>query len=365
MTEPPPPNRPTPGDPYPGPQPSRPHYPGDPYGSPASAYPQYGGWGEPVADPRHPGPAYPPQGPPPRASRLGARLLRRPLPPFSIVLAGAGAALLLVGAFVLAAQYYGDGVDVTLDDSGLGGSGGGSRRFLGVVLFLAITAAGYAAAIVRQRGPVATAGAVAAAFGVPLTIGFLTLDASDLFRGQYPFSVDAVFLLSIGAWLADYFLVPGLRGRALFLGAAAIWIFGYLALKASGGDSLAEAGGAVFGGTGGGDTGAVTGVGLVFGLTYYAIAAVLDRQGRPGAAVALVVAGFDATVGGVLGGASDMGLAGTGTLLLFLGAGLTWYGAHNGRRFTAWAWGTGFALGFLLIIAKIFDDSYTGGGIAL
>src|SRR4051812_3447783 len=97
-------------------------------------YPQYGGGTEPLPDPRPRGaPPPPPPSPPPAAgaaARLGARLLPRPTPRFSIVLAGAGAALLLAGALYWAVRFYADGLDFRLDGSALSGGGNGSRQTL-------------------------------------------------------------------------------------------------------------------------------------------------------------------------------------------------------------------------------------------
>src|SRR3954451_615532 len=114
------------------------------------AYPEYGGWTgwtQPLPDPRHPGAVQPgafepPPTPPSAGRRLGARLRRRPTPRFSIVLAGAGAALLLAGALYWAGGFYGDGLHLTFDDDGVDAGGSGARRFLGVVLFLGIAGAG-------------------------------------------------------------------------------------------------------------------------------------------------------------------------------------------------------------------------------
>lgn len=346
MTEPPqPPGGYPPPDPY---HPGEPTFP--PAGVPAGGYP-YG---------------YPPT-PAPRVGmgeRLGARLLRRPEPRFTVALAGAGAALVLLGAAVWAGGYYFAGVESSFFGDTPETSGGGSRRFLGVVLFLGLTVAGYATAIARRRGAMATAGAVGAALGVPLTLGFLTLDAGDLFRGQLPISIDAVFLVSIAAWLIDYFALPGLRGRSFLLAAAAIGGYSYLGFKVAG-DNAVGTGAAAVGFGSGGDTGSLAAVGLIFGLGYYGIAAFLDSRGRHGAAVALAVAGFDATVGGIATGANDFGAAGTGALLVFVGLALAWYGARFGRRFTTWLWSAGVALGLVLIVGKIFDNSYTGAGITL
>src|SRR3954447_16726315 len=256
MTAPPPPpgSYPPPGG-YPPPDPYRPGEPTYPSpAEPAAGYP-YG---------------YPPATPPARPAlgvRLGARLLRRLEPRLSVALAGAGIALVLLGALVWAGGYYAAGQHIEFLDESLNSSGGGSRRFLGVVLFLGVTVAGHAVAVTRRRGAPATAGAVAAALGLPFTLGFLTLDASDLFRGHLPISVDAVFLVSIAAWLIDYFVVPGLRGRSFLLAAAALGLYFYLGFKVAGGGGAAAVG---FGS--GGDTGSLAAIGLTFGLAYYVIA---------------------------------------------------------------------------------------------
>src|SRR5512142_687927 len=167
MTEPPqPPGGYQPPDPYYGGEPSFP-----PPADPTGGYP-YG---------------YPQPDPAPRVGlgeRLGARVLRRPDPRFTVGLAGAGAALVLLGAVVWAGGYYADGQHFVALDESSSSSGTDSRRFLGVVLFLGVTVAGYAVAITRRHGAAASAGAVGAALGVPFTLGFLTLDAGNFSREE-------------------------------------------------------------------------------------------------------------------------------------------------------------------------------------
>ena len=336
---------------------------GDPH------WPQPTGWYEPAAPgfaDRPAGPWSPPaEEPPGWSARLGARVLHRPEPRFGIALAGAGAALLLFGAFIWAVGYYGDGFDVTFDENGFSSSGGGSRRFLGFVLFLGAAVFGYLTAILRRRGPLATAGVVAAVFGVPLALAFLTLDPGAIFRGSNPVNIDAVVPVSVLVWAVSYFVVPGTRGRAIFLAAAASGVYSYLGLKAAGGEAIRSAAPAFGAGGGSGDTGSLTAVGLIFGFAYYGIAAVLDRRGRSGAAVAFVVAGFNATVGGIVASGPDLGRAGTGVLLMVVGLVLAWYGARSGRRFTTWIWCVGVVVGIGLVVSRIFPDSYTGAGTTL
>lgn len=335
--------------------------PHDPYGQ------QYG----PVYPP--PG-AWPPEPPPPPAlrlgDRLGLRLMRRPEPRWGVSLAGLGAGLLLLGTFIWSAGYFASGLHIGVFDDESGGgitASGNSRRFLGAGLFLAVAVLGYVVAIVQRRGPLATAGAVGAAFGVPFAIGFVSLDLGAMFTGDYPINIDAVFLVSILIWLLSYLFVPGMQGRALLLAAALVAFSGYVGFKAAGADTLRSASASAFGGGGGGtpDTSTITAIALIFGLVYYGIAGLLDQRGRSGAAVAFVVAGFNATLAGVLAGAPDLDATGTGVLLLFLGAGLAWYGARAGRRFTTWVWALGFAVGVVLIVVDAASDSYTAAGISL
>jgi hypothetical protein len=299
---------------------------------------------------------------------MGPRLLRRPEPRFSISLAAGGVVLAIVGVLVWGIGYLASGLHVTFGTDGEGAAAtyGESRRFLGAVLSLALVAAGYAVVIIRRRGPLATAGVVASAVGVPLTIGFLSLDIGVIFTGSFPISIDAVFLVSIIVWLISYFAVPGAQGRSFYLGLAALYLASYVEFKIGQNALLRSAASTVSNGSlssGGSGTGDVAAVGLIFGLGYYGIGALLDKRGRNGAAVALVVAGFFTTVGGVVAAASSFGQAGTGVLLVVLGSALGWYGGHFGRRFTAWAWTVGLVLGIGLIVAKIIPHSTTGAGI--
>ena len=70
------------------------------------------------------------------------------------------------------------------------------------------------------EGPLATAGAVAATFGVPPLLFFVTFD-----EGSFPpYSTDAILFLSTAAWAIGYLVGPA-RSRALFLGAAGIGLW--------------------------------------------------------------------------------------------------------------------------------------------
>jgi hypothetical protein len=201
---------------------------------------------------------------------------------------------------------------------------------------------------------------------VPLAIGFVTFDIGNTFSGDLPINLDALALVSILVWLASYFAVPGARGRSFYLGATAVMLASYVGFKSAGDSTLQSAvnlGGS--GAAGSPDTNAVGAIGLVFGLAYYAIAALLDRRGQRGAAVALAFAGFVVTLAGVAGLAESFGVSGTGVLLIALGVLLAWYGGRFGRRFTTWLWSTAVLVGIVMIIAKASPDNFTAAGISL
>jgi hypothetical protein len=392
MTQPPPPSDepwtsgrpsfPPPGSGHPRPTP----------GPPAASYPQQharGGYGQPggyaqggypqggYPDGGYDQSGYPPGAYPPAApaapglnltARLGARLVRRPEPRFTISLAAAGALLAIVGILVWSGGYFAAGLDINFTGSGSPSTHGEGRRFLGAGLSLVIAVVGYALVIIRRRGPLATAGAVAGAAGIPLTLAFLTLDVGGIFSGRFPINLDAVYLVSIVAWLISYFAVPGARGRAFYLALAALNFAGYVGYKAAGNAVLQSAASTVNNGgltTGGSSTDNLGAVSLVFGLIYYATAAFLDKRGRSGAAVALVVAGFVVTLTGVLALARSFGLAGTGVLLVVLGTALGSYGGYFGRRFTTWAWSAALLVGVVLIVFEISPNNYTGAGVTM
>jgi hypothetical protein len=345
------------------PRPPRPHPSGDPQDPNAGQYP-------PGPDPYGQYPPVPPRAGAKLAARMGARLARRPEARFGTSLAAAGAVLVIGGVLIWGFGYLVDGFHIALDRStGAPANSGSGRRVVGVLLSLALVVGGYTLVLTRRRGALATAGVVAGAFGVPLLLLFLSFDASDLLRRELPFSVDAIYLVSIAVWAVSYFLIPGAQGRAFFLGLAAVGIASYIAIKAAGNDSFIRTtvslgdGSAPTTHTPG--TGTFAAIGLIFGLGYYAIAAFLDHRGRGGAAIALVYAGFQLTVVGVIAAVPTFHQAGTGVLLMVLGAGLAWYGGYFGRRFTTWVWAAGFVLGVVLIVARVASDSYTGLGVTL
>jgi hypothetical protein len=337
---------------------------------PPPSFPGY----SPSGEPEYPQQPYAPYGHQPTVRgglnlgrRAGVRALRRPEARFGVSLAAGGAVLVIVGVLVWGIGYFATGLhfDINSDSQGFVSTQGQSRRFLGAGLSLVLVVLGYVLVVVRRRGPLATAGVVASGLGVPIMLIFVSLDLQDLLLGQPPFSLDVVSILSIIAWLVSYLAVPGTQGRAFYLAAAAIGLATYAGLKTGEHALVRSVGSVTAGGFRGSGAGSFAAIGLVFGLAYYALAAVLDRNGRSGAAVGLVVAAFDVTVGGVVAAVPTFHQVGTGVLLIVVGGVLGWYGGHFGRRFTTWVWTAGVVIGVGLVVEKVLPRSTTGAGVVL
>jgi hypothetical protein len=291
------------------------------------------------------------------AERLADRLAARPAPRFGNSLAGAGVVLAILGVIFWGFTYIFEAPGGILGSES-GATPGGSRHYLGGVIALVVVAIGYALAIVAQRGPLATAGVGASAIGVPVALEFFTFDLRS--SGGEVVNFDAVTWVSIVVWLVSYLFVRGARGHSFYLGLAALLLWDYAVDKAaptalnrvlSVGD--ATIGGDTSFGAGSLDLSTVAGVSLTIGGLYYVIAWALDRSGRQGAAVALVVVGFPAVAVGIAALIPDLKQVGTGLVLLVVGLLLAAYGGWHGRRFTAWVWALGAAGGAVAIMLKL------------
>jgi hypothetical protein len=235
-------------------------------------------------------------------------------------------------------------------------------------LSLLVIAAGYVLAVTRRGEPLATAGVVASALGVPVLFGFLTFDSGS--SSGLPLSLDAVVLVSVAMWMISYLFVPGCRGHAFYLGLAAVALWFYIVDKATP-DALsplsivARVAPITIGQSGNPDLTTIAGLSLTFGLAYYAIGYVLDRAAMPGPGAPLAVAGFLASAVGIAAAARSLHAIGTGVVLIVLGTLLAGYGASSGRRFTTWIWSAGVGVGVIVIIAKVFADNNAAAGITL
>lgn len=289
-------------------------------------------------------------------------MLRRPRPRLGVALAGVGIVVAVLGVVVWSGDY--------LAGSGAGENGpSGSHRLLGVGLSLVATAIGYLLAVRVRRGPLAAAGVVASALGVPVLLGFLTFSTDE---GFPPFSLDAVVLVSIAVWVVSYFWIPGTRGHGLYLGLAAtlLWLyavdksepaaFGFPALT-----NVVARDGILYGGGGGPDWGTVATLSIVFGVGYYLVLAVLDRTGRAGTATPFAVSGFVATGAGIAATAPSWHANGVGALLIVFGLGLGALGARTARRFTTWVWAAAVGAGIVVLIGDAVPDNAAGAGISL
>lgn len=278
------------------------------------------------------------------------RLIRRPEPRFTVAVAGAGTALALFGVFLWAGTYYGQGLVGSVD-------GNTNRNLLGAGLFALLAVVGYVLAIGQRRGSLATAGVLAAGVGVPLTIAFLTLDATSSSAVNF----DAVFWVSVVIWVVSYAVVPGVRGHTFFVFLIAAGLFEYAIAKNT--DQLSAG---VVTGTGPqlSGTGTLAAIGLVFGLGYYLIAFLLDRTGRHGPATGLVYPAFVATGSGIIAWGRDIHLVGVGILTIVIGLLVCWYGGRYGRRVTCFAAAAAVTLGLGLLVYEATPDDGIEAGVS-
>src|SRR3954453_19712684 len=111
---------------------------------------------------------------------VGERARRRPEPRLGIAMAAAGSAMLILGALVISTDQL-----APSDESGEVGS-----QSPGVLITLAVIAAGVARAVRFRQGPLAAAGVVASAVALPPFLFFLTFSESS------PPSFNTILLLS-------------------------------------------------------------------------------------------------------------------------------------------------------------------------
>jgi hypothetical protein len=313
---------------------------------------------------------------------LGSRGRRRAEPRTSIAIAGAGCALAVLGVLIVAGDS--------------GASDGDFNRIPGILLSALVVAGGLFALAGAERGAIATAGAVAAALGVPPLLFFITFDES----GFPPYSTEAILLVSTIAWLGAYVVGPG-RGRPLFLGAGllGLWatvlqlteklfdapylLFGFL-LGFGTADSTFDTP-TSFEGSGdtpvpitpdfgedfGGDAlhvpdlATIGVLSLAFGLAYVLISRRLDRRGLHGAATPFALATIPPLVVGTIAMTDDLEQVGTGLLMMGIGFGLAYHGATMGRRATTWIGGAATALGAAVLLADLTDDATLVGVLFL
>jgi hypothetical protein len=281
---------------------------------------------------------------------LGERTRRRPEPRFTVGLAGAGMGLMFVGIVLWGGDYWAHGLSHGLSTN---------RNLLGGALAAVVTVAGYIVTVTARRGPLTTAGVVAIGVGWPLTLGFMTLDVTN---GPLPINFDAIFWVSVIAWLATYLWVPGARGHTFFIFLAAQGFYTYVLVK----NVTSSTFGLDFGGSSGfvprfHGLGTIAALSFCFGVGYYVIAYALDRRGKHGPATALVYPAFNALASGIVAWGPDIHEAGVGVLAIVAGLAICWYGGRYGRRITCFAGAAGVVAGIFVLMDKATTDSTTAG----
>lgn len=276
----------------------------------------------------------------------------RPQPRFGNTIAATGSALAVVGVLVLAGDQLGD-------DGEPFANGGGSAA-PGVLLSALILAAGLLLVARSRTGPLATAGVVSAAVGVPSLLFFATWSSDEIVGSS---SADIILGGSTLAWAALYFVGPW-RARPLFLGLALVGLWLFTMKQVQGDfsfDPFGQGEGSPFGSSFS-DLGAVS---LGFGTVYLLVTFPLERRGYHGIATPFVPAGIVALVAGVALLSPDLEADGTGALLVALGTGLALVGAIGWqRRFSMWLGGIGVFVGASTLLGNNAHDSATALGIA-
>jgi hypothetical protein len=289
---------------------------------------------------------------------LGPRGRRRAEPRTSISIAGAGCALAVLGVLTVAGDS--------------GASDGDFNKVPGIILSALLVGAGFFALSAVRHGAVATAGTVAAVLGVPALMFFLTFDQN----GVPPYSTDGILIVSTIVWLGAYGVGPG-RGRPFFLAAGLIG-FWFTVLQLT--EKVFEAPFGILGGFAAGFSSSTgsdsslngpsfhlpdpTNIGVLslgLGVAYLLVCRWLDKEGHRGAATPFAVATLPTLVVGAAAMIDDLEQAGTGLLVLLIGAGLAFHGASLGRRATAWLGGTATAVGAAVFLADMTDDATIGG----
>ena len=322
--------------------------------------------------------------------RLAAWARRRPEPRLWITVAGTGCVLAVLGVILISG-------DARAPSDGDDGS-----NLPGILLCLAVVAAGFALMYFFRELPASTAGVTAVVLGLPSLMFFLTFDEDRV----PPVSVEAILGGSALVWLIAYLVGPG-SGRPVLLATALLfgWLFAIQVVEdpfSSGLDPPAiveedpfgvedeaddpfgddpfedefgselddEFGGDVgrysFGDSGGASPTTVGVISVLFGAGYLVGARLADRRGMAGAGVPLAFAGHIALPVGLLFLSEDLEALGTGLAFVVVGALVIWSGALGTRRATTLIGAAEIFLGIVLVIGDLMEDgSATSVGVTM
>ncbi len=307
---------------------------------------------------------------------MAGRVDRRPEPRLAVALAAAGCLLAVIGVLVIATD--------PLVDSG----DGDPNRIPGLLASLLLIAIGLALVGVTRNGPLATAGVVASALGVPPLLLFATFDVNQF----PPFNVDVVLGVSALAWLALYLLPPG-KGHAFYLGAGlfGLWLYALEAIEGlfsapfdlfsafafgfspqfqpddfESSDPFTQFPTEdPFGGFDAPDPTTLAAITLFLAVVFLAAAFLLDRRRRVGMATPFTLAGIVLAPIGLLFLADDLGNLGTGLAFTALGLAFATGGAWLGRRWTTWFGGVLIVQGLATVGSELVGDDASATTVGL
>lgn len=313
------------------------------------------------------------------AGQVGWRGRRRVAPFLSHALGAGGGALVALGVLVLGFDYAEDDASGTL---------GAALCALLVI----------AALIVMTRAPAPGRSACVAAVVIAapgLWFFAITVESSTG-------SLTGFYLLSI-ITLTVLFLVGPTRGRAILLGVALLFLWGWITgefadtnklgeIQTSSAPAPADTGNAGDGsraGFGGGEdfeefdedfefedeeefpeSGAETDAGIVsllIGAAYLAATWLLDKRGLHGLATPFVAVGAVATITGAIIVGVDAGEVGGGLLAVAVGGGLGWVAAQgsSNRRASTWIGALTATIGITVVVNDIADVDDSAAGFAI
>ncbi|HLF99268.1 MAG TPA: hypothetical protein VI916_02275 [Acidimicrobiia bacterium] len=283
--------------------------------------------------------------------RLGVRGRLRAHPRFGVAIAAGGGAMALVGSVMIGGdRLAGDGLNAESPNT-----------TPGVLISLAVLAAGYALVARGRRDGLRAGGAAAALLALPALLFFATFDLSD----NPPVSIDVILMVSTIGWALAYLAGPSV-GRPIFLGAALIGAWAFVLEQVEGLFSAPFfflspvpflVGGYGASGFEGPDATTVGVVCLIFGYGYLVLAGWLDARTLHGFATPFVVAGLFIVNNGFSALSGDLEMAGTGILIAATGCAVAIYFSGFGRRATTWIGGAGVASGVVMVIGDAMEDS--------
>lgn len=259
---------------------------------------------------------------------LGPDAVHRPQPDVTIALAGIGGAVAATGLLLIA-------TDITT----LNGVADARAKLTALSILLLGVVYTIRFRVTRQRElrSSAVGAGVVGIFGLAVGIAFTT--------SSQTFALALLAVLYGAAWV-----LPGLRGRPLLLGLAALALVTAVSSLA-GGDQVDVALGVR---TNSGSTGQSIAF-LLAGASVLAVVLLLDRTGYHGVATSVLVAGLIATVFGAIQVVGNLDSAGGSFLLALVGIVVCIVGTHGARRASVWLGAAIASLGVVAFVVALVE----------